>query len=652
MVYRGKPSTGCQTCRTRRIKCDETRPSCKACARVGRPCPGYRHPFDVILRDQTASVQNKNSSSRGTAAEGEAVSRVSSSMVKPSRDASSAGGSEALLNVLHLLSSRQSLSVALQPAIEDTVLSCFFNSYLYIPRDPEITDGVLELIPTLYPRARSGSHLQLATLAVAFFSVFAWTGHRPFAPQAVRYYMNALTALRAALQGNLDGEHDDILTSILLLYTFEAKSSRCLLGPVISSPRSWFVSSNHIRPDIMTSSELASLSCELGELRTLWQKIRSQTCERGEILKVLSMAVENDNKLAVWKSALPLHWAGKTASWIPQSVRNAGIFRNQCDCYPDIFVASIWNSYRDSRILVQTIMIECLGRLPPEESRDGICAASETINTLATDICATVPFFLGDQTTPMAFNGGRVEYPDSMEMRITDSHRQMAPLFGGWFVYSFLENLCSPEIGLSDEYVVFVQQQMQRLRCIFFHAAAAAPSPTPSTQEQAAPAPGPASTISTPQASSRIPNSFKLLLGGVSFFYLSLLITRRALAKRRLAALPPFYTGSIYHKPEGNGAVDALEALSIATVGVASAGMAGTGATLCYFNINSMADLRREVRTGMGFDVDANGNGGSDELGEAEIEEWLANVLGRTAYKEKKKEIEERRALEKENVAD
>ncbi|KAF3400057.1 hypothetical protein F1880_008291 [Penicillium rolfsii] len=37
-----KVRTGCATCKNRRVKCDETRPSCQRCTRTGRACPGYR----------------------------------------------------------------------------------------------------------------------------------------------------------------------------------------------------------------------------------------------------------------------------------------------------------------------------------------------------------------------------------------------------------------------------------------------------------------------------------------------------------------------------------------------------------------------------------------------------------------------------------
>ncbi|KAG9234779.1 hypothetical protein BJ875DRAFT_293666 [Amylocarpus encephaloides] len=42
-AYRPKTSTGCPTCRLRRVKCDETRPACLRCVSTDRICDGYPH---------------------------------------------------------------------------------------------------------------------------------------------------------------------------------------------------------------------------------------------------------------------------------------------------------------------------------------------------------------------------------------------------------------------------------------------------------------------------------------------------------------------------------------------------------------------------------------------------------------------------------
>ncbi|KAK3333096.1 hypothetical protein B0T19DRAFT_116647 [Cercophora scortea] len=59
MVYCGKASQGCQSCRTRRIKCDKVRPHCTQCVRVGKTCPGYRDQLSLMFRDESAKVIQK-----------------------------------------------------------------------------------------------------------------------------------------------------------------------------------------------------------------------------------------------------------------------------------------------------------------------------------------------------------------------------------------------------------------------------------------------------------------------------------------------------------------------------------------------------------------------------------------------------------------
>ncbi|KAF2712408.1 hypothetical protein K504DRAFT_488842 [Pleomassaria siparia CBS 279.74] len=41
--YKLRVKTGCETCRVRRVKCDETKPECLKCTKAGRKCQGYKH---------------------------------------------------------------------------------------------------------------------------------------------------------------------------------------------------------------------------------------------------------------------------------------------------------------------------------------------------------------------------------------------------------------------------------------------------------------------------------------------------------------------------------------------------------------------------------------------------------------------------------
>ncbi|KAH7131382.1 hypothetical protein B0J13DRAFT_103236 [Dactylonectria estremocensis] len=56
MVYCGKPSKGCSNCRDRKIRCDQTSPSCGQCVKRHQTCPGYRNQVDLMFRDENSHV--------------------------------------------------------------------------------------------------------------------------------------------------------------------------------------------------------------------------------------------------------------------------------------------------------------------------------------------------------------------------------------------------------------------------------------------------------------------------------------------------------------------------------------------------------------------------------------------------------------------
>ncbi|KIH89099.1 hypothetical protein SPBR_06595 [Sporothrix brasiliensis 5110] len=98
MVFSGKPSTGCQMCRTRRIKCDEAKPACNQCIRTNRTCPGYKSKIDLLFRNETeASAAEKRA--RTTARKKAAAtlrSRQAGRAAHQTPDTASFGGSVTL----------------------------------------------------------------------------------------------------------------------------------------------------------------------------------------------------------------------------------------------------------------------------------------------------------------------------------------------------------------------------------------------------------------------------------------------------------------------------------------------------------------------------------------------------------------------------
>jgi hypothetical protein len=134
-----------------------------------------------------------------------------------------------------------------------------------------------------------------------------------------------------------------------------------------------------------------------------------------------------------------------------------------------------------------------------------------------------------------------------------------------------------------------------------------------------------------------------LFAAGASFFALSQFITRRSIVRRYKASIPKFYQPSNRLNYDVNGAMEAFEALNIATINVISVGMMFSGGLLWAFDIASLEDMRKKVRTNLGVDGIR-----KDQDAEEEIEEWFATVLARKEFKALRGEFKaEKEAKEK-----
>lgn len=249
---------------------------------------------------------------------------------------------------------------------------------------------------------------------------------------------------------------------------------------MVPTPNTWPLSA----PIFKTVPEQLQMAASgMVSLRLEWENLASRPrhgLTETEIKTLLNKAQDLDAKLTMWAHSVPPNWKPVPASIIPQSVRDAGVFKNRCDCYSDVWVPTTWNSYRDSRIVVQNIILSCLRMLSTacpnhsdnSQTRSQWSAAKSAIQTLATDICASIPFLLGSQMESVQMNPypHRIEYPEAEEKRLTHAHQQTAPLLGGWFILGFLGNLCTSGVGfgcLDGELLAWMRGQMQRILHIY-----------------------------------------------------------------------------------------------------------------------------------------------------------------------------------------
>lgn len=125
-----------------------------------------------------------------------------------------------------------------------------------------------------------------------------------------------------------------------------------------------------------------------------------------------------DQMLATWPASIPDSWhytAISQARWTSTTPLPADytyqVYPGDIDSYYDIWIGSVWNAYRVSRLFLNAIILRCaswLATLPNKSADENAeCAIARTrIQELVDQICASAPFFLGydKRTLPAALS--------------------------------------------------------------------------------------------------------------------------------------------------------------------------------------------------------------------------------------------------------
>ncbi|KAF8243276.1 hypothetical protein K440DRAFT_664224 [Wilcoxina mikolae CBS 423.85] len=180
------------------------------------------------------------------------------------------------------------------------------------------------------------------------------------------------------------------------------------------------------------------------------------------------------------------------------------------------------------------------------------------------------------------------------------------------------------------------------------------PPPPPRATDPTPPPPSPSSapqqhdSPASPEPMSqtkRMLRQLSLPLFGSAFLLLTLRLTRRSTARRIKATIPPYYhpNNQAPTNPP-SGALDAVEALQLATLNVFSFAMLLVGGGAFAMDVSSLEELRAKFKASeMGEEWE-----GQNKAAEEEWEEWAVSVLARKELKDRAK-AEAEKELEKKN---
>lgn len=409
MVFRGRPSRGCEGCRKAGIKCDEQRPSCHRCRRLLKACAGYRKHDELLVLDETAKTESKCLLRHKS---------IDTRLVQQQIDfpLDSSGGDRA-------------------------VWRFYFTTIATLSKEDHSYHLHMEL-PTMYSKSHIHSALYLSTQAIAHAS--ALKSGTSTTTKARLSYARAVEALCRAIEQPTEAAADETLYAALLLSGYETttdsektegwaahvrgtaallayRGKQSIKGPLSTRmlyfarrsiilyqvQASTLVAPRYDPPETISSREenesdrLFTLMARLSELQHYLKAMPVPSLnETEQICKLLAESRTLDRDFLEWQNTLPDARSFTTKCRLNNHCSasiNEPYVLFKVHTYPDTYTARLWNIYRTSLVVLYFVTLRL--KEMNEDLDASLCDSAvanildETrIKHLIDDICASVPF--------------------------------------------------------------------------------------------------------------------------------------------------------------------------------------------------------------------------------------------------------------------
>ncbi|KAI0133977.1 hypothetical protein BJ170DRAFT_181357 [Xylariales sp. AK1849] len=382
MVFRGRPSENCHSCRDRRIKCDRLRPGCTQCTNKHIPCPGYRPSYSVYFHDETLSVARKVQARKRKQLE-ELALEVRSVPSHPCIDAPATKAPR---------SATGPVPRSVQLPVDYIAITFLLSHYLQW--------STLDCLSNLYNASSAGSPLFVAVHASAIAALAVEREDASLMTMARTQYTKALQRTNAALASPEEFLDDGTLASILHLSLFEA-----IVFDDRSSPHNWTAHVNgavellkrrgHSQFETSTGRDLYKLisadirvSCIQRQIRIpqdlldydsqithyfnnndpiyryrlVFDEFAQLRCTKSswkneDYVEIVTAAAKIDERLKGMAEILPPEWQYRA---VPDAKVPPGAHQGRADQYPNPLVAKHWNSIRTMRLFVNCWIVDFL----------------------------------------------------------------------------------------------------------------------------------------------------------------------------------------------------------------------------------------------------------------------------------------------------
>ncbi|KIV98583.1 uncharacterized protein PV09_09630 [Verruconis gallopava] len=224
--YRGRLSTGCEACRTRRVKCDEARPVCARCLRAGlhEQCR-YRDLLEISFRNESVETANKAKKKWRTRAK--AFCSKDADFDTVDQEAASQDGGSPSTSIVSSRQSTPSLTVPLRDNIVDAAISRFFFDYVLQDEWDGRPVGIWDYVPRILSHSPTACSLREAMYAVALANFdrrthFVIEGNKM---NMERHYGNALRLVGKEIEDASTSSSEQLLIAVQILGVYEQMST-------------------------------------------------------------------------------------------------------------------------------------------------------------------------------------------------------------------------------------------------------------------------------------------------------------------------------------------------------------------------------------------------------------------------------------------
>ncbi|EXL41196.1 hypothetical protein FOCG_16559 [Fusarium oxysporum f. sp. radicis-lycopersici 26381] len=450
MVNRGA-SQGCVTCRHRRVKCDERKPWCKACLRLGIECTGYERR-GLRFKDETVRY----------GANSAAVTRISNRAKQPSLERT----------IIRLPSDHP----------QDLAVPFFLTYVTDVGRSLESTRGFLEFVRPALASERHDSALNTAVTATSI-KIWSMIGKIPSSsPLPYQLLVKALKRLHQATEEPMERGRDETVLAALVLQMHDTLSAvsgqtrahgahregaltlllqreNCfknskyyahLVGNLLHSRVSVSVRNRMRLPTkdlewIETevapilpgnpSSALDMIGVSIADLQHTFRDMSPPTVLSSADTKLRQQICNLDTQLRTWLKRIP-------DSWYPRRMKS-GIdfdpsvpsYRGACDIYPSIQVANIWNAWRIYCLILEDIKdqltkssaLSAVQHFDDENSISDYAmfwtSNERRVQELVDSMCLSIPFYLGNCNYPtdiLSTGSSDITYPSHHDLPVDD----------------------------------------------------------------------------------------------------------------------------------------------------------------------------------------------------------------------------------------